>query len=96
MKRLLPLITAFILTMYMVVPGEFGSNSNDAGAAVTELQDDAVYTSPKQDDQIDLPNEVKITLLATVSSSPQSERTHSSVSRPSVPNIRAPPTVPVV
>ena len=90
-KRFLPLITAFILSLYMAVPGDFDARYDDTGAAVTEQQDDAVFTSPKQDDHIILPDDTQITLLAIASSGHQSEHVRSAFSRPSVPNIRDPP-----
>ena len=91
MKRLLPLITAFILALYLMVPGDFASREDTSVASVTELQDDAVYNNPRQDDHALVPVEVAISLLAIAASGPQSERVENAVYRPSVPNIRDPP-----
>jgi hypothetical protein len=91
LKRLLPLITAFILALYLMVPADFDSREYPTVAAVTELQDDAVYNNPRQDDNVLAPTEVSLSLLATADSELEPERVQSTFYRPSVPNIRDPP-----
>ena len=91
MKRLLPLITALILTLYVTVPGELNPRFDLTGAAVTELQDEVVYTSPKQDDHCLLPFAVTVTQLVSTASALPAVRVVRPLYRPSVPNIRDPP-----
>ena len=62
-----------------------------AVAAVTELQDDVVYNNPKQDDNVLVPAEFSLSLLATADSALEPERIQNTFYRPSVPNIRDPP-----
>jgi len=90
-KRLLPLITAFILALYLTVPADFDSREDPTVAAVTELQDDVVYNNPKQDDNVLVPAEFSLSLLATADSALEPERIQNTFYRPSVPNIRDPP-----
>jgi hypothetical protein len=91
LKRLLPLITAFILALYLMVPADLDSREDPTVAAVTELQDDVVYNNPRQDDNVLVPTEVSLSLLATAGSKLEPERVHNTFYRPSVPNIRDPP-----
>lgn len=91
MKRLLPLITALVLTLYVTVPGELNPRFDLTGAAVAELQDDVVYTSPKQDDHCLLPSAVTVAQLISTASALPPARTARPLYRPSVPNIRDPP-----
>jgi len=90
-KRLLPLITALILALYVAVPGEFDSRVDYAGAAVTELQDDIVGTSPRHDDQALTPVELQLALLSIPGSIPLPAPVKRAFYQPSVPNIRDPP-----
>jgi len=95
-KRLLPLITALILALYVAVPGELDSRVDYAGAAVAELQDDIVYTSLRHDEHALVPVEMQLALPSIVSSIPQSVLVESAFYKPSVPNIRDPPLSPAV
>ena len=90
-KRLLSLITALILALYVTVPGEVDSRVDYAGAAVTELQDDIVCTSPRHDDHALTPVELQLALLSIPASIPQPALVESAFYQPSVPNIRDPP-----
>lgn len=91
MKRLLPLITALILALYVTVPGELNARHDLAGAAVAELQDEVAYASPKQDDHFLVPAAAIALRPDPTGTDLPATRVERAIYRPSVPNIRDPP-----